>query len=144
MVLGSLSCWVSEKTKAFSRVLPSSSAPSPILSDAMATTVSVRASGVQTGASASASTGSPTVRRTRYSRSPSFSAADLQPFCLAIFVRFWTAISLSTSTSTSPAPASAAMAFFALTTGSGQASPLASTFSMIFPLYRTFYRKARN
>ena len=28
--MGSLSCWVSENTKALSRVLPSSSAPSPI------------------------------------------------------------------------------------------------------------------
>ena len=54
-------------------------------------------------------------------------------FCWAILVRFWTAISLSTSTSTSPAPFSSAIAFFAFTTGSGQASPSGINFQHSFP-----------
>ena len=56
-------------------VLPSSSLPSPITAAEIATTVSVRASGVQTGASsAGALTASPSVNSTRYLRSSSFSA----------------------------------------------------------------------
>ncbi len=112
----------------FINTLPSSSFPIPIRSEETTTTILSLASGAHTASSEASSFTAPSMLMVILnSASPSFSEETCPPAPDAIFVTFCTAISLSTRTSMVSGPVSACIAFFVLTTGIGQLSPIALT-----------------
>ena len=114
--------------KDFIRIFPSCSSPFPmVLAERTATRPCFLESGVQAGTADSAAG----VEVVLFSgiwkvTVKSFSEETVKPLLLPNLVRFWTAISLSTRMIRVPPFVISSDSFFAFTTGSGQAIPLAS------------------